>query len=112
MQVREMRPGALSRQYNVCGNPNCRCKDPKNPKRHGPYYQLSYTHNGKSRTEFVRKEMVGEVKKQLKNYQVFRRLTREWVDLSLEISRLRREELKSTCLRPQDMQGGEHGQGS
>ena len=102
-RIGEMRPGALSRQYNVCGNPNCRCKAPKNPRKHGPYYQVSYTHNGKSRTEFVKKEMVGEVKKQLKNYQAFRRLTKEWVDLSLEISRLRREQLKSR---------DEHGQGS
>jgi len=37
----EMRPGSLSRQYNVCGKPNCRCKDPQNPQRHGPCYQLS-----------------------------------------------------------------------
>jgi hypothetical protein len=33
-----MRPGSLSRQYNVCGKPGCRCKDSKNPRRHGPYY--------------------------------------------------------------------------
>jgi hypothetical protein len=37
-----MRPGSLSRQYNVCGKPGCRCKDPKNPRRHGPYDQLNY----------------------------------------------------------------------
>ena len=94
-QVGEMRPGSLSKQYNVCGNPTCRCKDEKNPKRHGPYYQLSFTHNGKSTTEFVRKEMVGQVKKQINNYQAFRRLSKEWVDLSLEMARLRREEFKS-----------------
>ena len=92
----------MTRQYNVCGNPTCRCKDPKNPKRHGPYYQISYTHNGKSRTEFVRKETVREVKKQLRNYQIFRRLTKEWVDLSLEVARLRREELKSRGCNGQD----------
>lgn len=34
-------PGSLSKQYNVCGNPTCRCKDPKHPRRHGPYWQLS-----------------------------------------------------------------------
>src|SRR6266404_7127554 len=31
-----MRPGSLSRQYNVCGKPGCRCKDPKHPRRHVP----------------------------------------------------------------------------
>ena len=39
-----MRPGSLSRQYNVCGKPGCRCKDPKNPRRHGPYYKVSYVY--------------------------------------------------------------------
>ncbi|MGC9328602.1 MAG: DUF6788 family protein [Candidatus Hinthialibacter sp.] len=29
-----MRPGALSQQYNVCGNPRCRCKDPQHPQKH------------------------------------------------------------------------------
>ena len=98
----EMRPGSMSRQYNVCGNPTCRCKNPENPQRHGPYYQISYSHKGKSRTEFVKKEMVGQVKKQLKNYHTFRHLTGEWVELSLEIARLRREEAKSRREHGQD----------
>ena len=56
-QIKElgpMRPGSLSRQYNVCGKPGCRCKDPKNPRRHGPYYQLNYVYGGKKTSEFVR----------------------------------------------------------
>jgi hypothetical protein len=24
-------PGSISKQYNVCGNPACKCKDPKSP---------------------------------------------------------------------------------
>lgn len=91
----DLRPGTLSRQYNVCGNPTCRCKDPKNPKKHGPYYQLSYTYRGKSRTEFVRKELLAQVREEIKNYAVFRELTRQWVDLSLEKARLRREGLSA-----------------
>jgi hypothetical protein len=94
-QLGDFRPGALSKQYNVCGNPTCRCKDPNNPKKHGPYYQLSYTYRGKSRTEFVRKEFVGQVQKEIRNYAIFRQLTKEWIDLSLEIARLRREAFKS-----------------
>lgn len=86
----DMRPGSLSKQYNVCGNPACRCKDPDNPKKHGPYYQLSYTHKGRSKSEFVKKENLPEVKKQLKNYQQFKKLTAEWVDLSLDLARLRK----------------------
>ena len=47
-----MHPGSLREQYNVCGKAGCRCKDPKKPQKHGPYYQLSYTWRGKSSTPF------------------------------------------------------------
>ena len=87
-----MRPGSLSKQYNVCSNPTCRCKDPKNPQKHGPYYQVSYTHKGKSTTEFVKRGMVNETRTQLKNYRTFKKLTDEWVDLSVRIARLRKKE--------------------
>lgn len=82
-----MRPGALSQQYNVCGKPNCRCKDPVHPKKHGPYYQLSYTHKGKSTTEFVKKERVAEVRRQIRTYARFKKLTDEWVKLALRIAK-------------------------
>lgn len=88
----EMRPGSLSKQYNVCGNPTCRCKDPKNPQKHGPYYQVSYTHKGKSTTQFVKRGTVTETRMHLKNYRTFKTLTDEWVDLSVKIARLRKKE--------------------
>jgi len=89
--IEEMRQGSLSKQFNVCGNPKCRCKDPDNPQRHGPYFQISYTRKGKSTTEFVKKEMAADVKKELKNYQKFKKLMDEWIDLSIEIGKLRRQ---------------------
>lgn len=85
-----MRPGALSEQYNVCGKPGCRCKDPRHPKKHGPYYQLSYTHLGKSTTEFVKRDMVEEVRRQLANYTRFKQLTEQWVELSVRIAKRNR----------------------
>ena len=48
-ELGEIMPGSLSKQYNVCGNPNCRCKDSVNPRKHGPYYNLSYTWNSKAK---------------------------------------------------------------
>lgn len=86
----DMRPGALSEQYNVCGKPNCRCKAPRSPKKHGPYYQISYSHHGKSTTEFVTRERVAEVRQQLATYVTFRKLVDEWVTLSLRLAKLRR----------------------
>jgi len=88
--IGDMTPGSLSTQYNVCGNPTCRCKDPRHPVRHGPYYQLSYTRKGKSTTRFVRKEELRAAKEQLKNYARFRKLVEKWIDLALELSQLRR----------------------
>jgi len=92
--IGEMAPGSISKQFNVCGNPKCKCKDPHNPKKHGPYFQLSYTRKKKSTTEFVKKEMVADVRKELKNYQTFKKLAEEWIDLSIEIRKLRREGYK------------------
>ena len=82
-QVGEMRPGSLNKQLTVCGRPGCRCLDPKKPKRHGPYYQLSYVHQGKSTTQFIQEELVPIVAQQLKNYKKFKSLTAEWIDLAL-----------------------------
>ena len=85
-----MRPGSLSKQYNVCGTPGCRCKDPKKPRKHGPYYHLNYTRRGRSQTEFVKADAVEELRKQLAAYKRFRALTGEWVDLSIELARRQR----------------------
>jgi hypothetical protein len=98
-EMGEMRPGSLSMQYNVCGNPSCRCKDKKNPKKHGPYYQLSYTHKGKSTTEFVKAEKVDEVRQQIKNFRELKKLTDEWVDLSVKIAKLRKKEERKKSKR-------------
>lgn len=94
-----LRPGSLSRQYNVCGNPTCRCKaDPA--QRHGPYYQLSYKHQKKSSSEFVRAPDVAQVEQQLRNYQRLRELIEEWVGLNIERTRLLRAARKGVKFSP------------
>jgi hypothetical protein len=86
----EMRPGALTEQYNVCGQENCRCKDKKNPQRHGPYHQLSYTRKGRSTSEFVKADDVAGVQSQLADYKRFMALKDEWVGISIALAKLRR----------------------
>jgi len=88
MALGPMRPGSLSRQYNVCGKPGCRCKAPKNPRRHGPYYQLNYVYGGKKTSEFIRPENLPQVRRELANYKRFRRLTDQWIGLALKLARL------------------------
>jgi hypothetical protein len=88
----DMRPGSLSKQYNVCGNPTCRCKDKVHPRKHGPYYQLSYVHKGKSTTEFVSKDRVKQVRQEIRSYRLFRQLTQDWVETSLKIAKERKKQ--------------------
>ena len=94
-QLGDLRPGSLSKQYNVCGNPNCKCKATP-PKKHGPYYQLSSTRKAKSRSKFVRREDVPSVRAQLKNYAKLRKLSECWIDLAEELSILRLEQNKKS----------------
>lgn len=72
-----MLPGSISQQWNVCGKPGCRCKDPVDPKKHGPYHQLSYTVAGRSSTVFLRPEQVPEVRRAIKCYAQYKELTRD-----------------------------------
>lgn len=84
----DLRPGALSEQYNVCGNPGCRCKS-NPPQKHGPYYQLSWTRHRKSTTRFVRKPEVRTVCSQMKNYERLQSLVDQWIEASIELCDLR-----------------------
>ena len=75
--IDEMRPGSLTRQY----------KDPENQS--GSYYQLSYTRDMRSRTEYVAREGLRDVRHQIGNYKRFKALSAEWIALSIEQARLK-----------------------
>jgi len=74
--VGPMRPGSLTCQY----------RDTKS--RAGAYWQISYTRQMKSRTEYVRRERVAEIREQIATYKRFKRLIDQWLDLSIERSQL------------------------
>jgi hypothetical protein len=82
-----MRPGSLTRQY----------KDPKH--RAGAYWQISYTRGMKSRTEYVRRECVAAVRREVQTHKRFKRLVDQWVDLSIERSRLTMQPAESATTR-------------
>jgi len=79
-----MRPGTLGRQY----------RDPKGKR--GGFWQVSYTHRMRSRSEYVRPEHLRAVRAELANFRKFRRLTERWVDLSLDVSRMKRKLPRAT----------------
>jgi hypothetical protein len=86
----ELRPGVLSKQYNVCGNPACRCKA-NPPHKHGPYHQLSWSRKSKSRTRFIKESELRTVRAQISNYQRLQALVGEWVDASIELCDIKRK---------------------
>jgi hypothetical protein len=75
-KVGDMRPGSLSVQRRSWG---------------GQYFQLSYTHQGRGHTQYVLPEHRKVVDRQLANYRKFRDLTHEWVNLGIELCKLKTE---------------------
>ena len=73
-ELGDMRPGSLSVQTRSWG---------------GHYCQLSYTHLGKGHTEYIPQQRTKEVKRQLANYRKFRDLTQDWVNLAIDLCRLK-----------------------
>lgn len=71
-----MRPGCLTRQF-------------KNPEAGtGAYYQLSFTLEMKSRTDYIPRQCLAQVRRQVAHYKRFKALSAEWVALGIERSRL------------------------
>jgi len=70
-----MRPGSLSHQARARGQQYC---------------QLSFSHNGKGHTEYVRPDHVAQVERELRNYRQFRELMKEWIGLEIELSKITR----------------------
>ena len=74
MKLGDMRPGSISVQTRKWG---------------GEYAQLSYTHRGKGHTEYVPEKRRKEVARQTANYKKFRKLTQQWIELSMELCKLK-----------------------
>jgi len=72
-----MRPGSLSHQPRARGQQYC---------------QLSYSHDGKGHTEYVRPDHVAQVERELGNYRRFRELMRKWIGQEIELSKLNRKQ--------------------
>ncbi len=78
-----MRPGSISKQYR------------DRQRQRGVYYQLSYTHKMRSRTEHVWPDHVKGLRKETEEYKKFKKLTTELIDLSIELSKAKIALLRS-----------------
>jgi galactose-1-phosphate uridylyltransferase len=77
MTLGPMRPGKLSRQY----------KDRE--ARTGSYWQLNYTYQMKSRTEYVRTQSIRRIRKETATFREYKKLSEKWIDLELQLSQIR-----------------------
>jgi hypothetical protein len=71
----DMRPGVLTKQVSI-----------HNGKK---YFQISYTYKMRSKTEYVRPDQAKRLKKETAEFKKFKLLMIDWVDASLELSRLK-----------------------
>jgi hypothetical protein len=83
-RIGPMRPGSLSQQY----------KDPA--AKTGAYWQLSYTHNMRSRSRYVRPDEMPRIKPLVANFKRFRMLVDRCVDLSVKIADRQTELFRAT----------------
>lgn len=72
-----MRPGSVSCQYQ------------KPKTREKPFWQISFTHHGRGKTEYLQVQNVDAIKEETKRFARFKELVVQLTDLSLEASRLR-----------------------
>ena len=72
-----MRAGSLAYQYQ------------KPKEKNGGFYQISYTYQMKSRTEYVRPEFVDDLKKQVAMFKQFKKLVQLWTDFAISHSQLK-----------------------
>jgi len=86
LAIGPMHPGSISQQYHACGNPSCRCHDPQEPKKHGPYNKMTYVHRGRSACRFVKAEHLEELKDRLLHYKRFKKLMDRWIKLSIDMA--------------------------
>ena len=78
--------GSISKQHNVCGTPGCKCKDKMNPQKHGPYFYLRSKYGKKNSTQFIRKQFVPTIEKQIAEYRKFKKMVDLWIKLSIKLS--------------------------
>jgi hypothetical protein len=83
MSIEDMRPGSITQQY----------RKSRKSESYGTYWSLSYTFNKKGHTEYIRNELASEVKIQINNYKKFKKLTDEWIELSIQLAQ---EKLKNS----------------
>lgn len=84
-ELGDIRPGSLSQQ--IAGGPN------RKPRK---YWQLSYTYKMRSRTDYIRDELVDQIKNETLEYKKFKKLMENLIEFSIQLSKEKIEIFKKS----------------
>lgn len=89
-EPKPMRRGSVSERWMKCGQKECRCQDDPQA-RHGPYYTLTRSQAGKTRSRYLSAEQAAVARRQVEAGHQFRQHTEaywqaceRWADAQLE----------------------------
>ena len=83
-----LKKGSITKCYQTCRNPNCRCHRGKNFK-HGPYFLLTSKERNKTKTISVPEQMVPEIKSYIENFKLLKSKVKMLEKLSEEIIKIK-----------------------
>jgi len=88
-RLSDMRPGSIVGAVWRCGKPTCHCAQPDDPG-HGPSLRLTYKRRGKTVTEALpTPAAVRKAEQEVAEFRNYQQLSRELVDVSEQVCRLR-----------------------
>ena len=90
--IGSMLPGKISVQWTQCKRKGCKCMAEKNPQRHGPYNQLSFTFASRSSSMNIKEADLDKAQKCIENYKTFQTLCKKLVLAS--VADIRKEGFK------------------
>jgi len=74
LQVGHVLQGSVTTRWIECGNASCRCHDGPQ-SRHGPYYQWSWKHQGKTVSRYLNAEQADLCKQWIANHRELEKLS-------------------------------------
>lgn len=87
--LHDMRPGSIVGAVWRCGKPTCHCAQPDDPG-HGPNLRLTYKWRGKTVTEALPSPAaVRKAEQEIAEFRNYQQLSRELVEVSERVCRLR-----------------------
>lgn len=88
-ELGDFRPGSITTTTGRCGNPGCRCHQPR-AAGHGPNHRLTYRRHGKTVTEsFPNEAARRKAQREIDEFRRWQQLSRELVEVNTKICQLR-----------------------